>query len=146
MKKTATKSKKKTVKKAAPKQKLVREENVEFMLETPEQAREVCAHLMQLESTLGWIYLKKMLQASMLVIQDQILSKRDLATGAVLTEPEVDELRMSYQAYKELINKPAQLIENITQGNKPTSPEYDPYAKGIKNGNEQYAGVMEDDL
>lgn len=137
---TKTKSKKKT-----PRVKLVREENVDFMLETPAQAKEVCAYLAQLETTLGWIYLKKMLQASMAVIQEQILSKKDIATGAKLTDLEVDELRMSYNAYKELVNKPAQLIENITKGNIPSAPEYDPYAKGIKDSNTEYAGVMDED-
>lgn len=136
----------KTKPKKTPKVKLVREENVDFMLETPEQAKEVCAYLAQLETTMGWLYLKKMLQASMAVIQEQIMSKRDIATGAKLTDLEVDELRMSYNAYKELVNKPAQLIENITKGNTPSAPEYDPYARVLKDTTTEYAGVMDGEM
>lgn len=142
-KKTTAKPKAKKV--ARPtRQRLKREENVEFMLETPEQAKEVCAHLAQLEVTLGWIYLKKMLKDSMLVIERQIITKKDLGTGLMLTDEEIDTLRMSYLAYEELINKPASLIENITKGNIPTAPQYDPYAS-IKGTNENFAGVLDDE-
>lgn len=139
-KKTTVKPKEKTV----TRQKLKREENVEFMLETPEQAKEVCAHLAQLETTLGWIYLKKMLKDSMLVIERQIITKKDLASNQILTDAEVDTLRMSYLAYEELVNKPASLIENITKGNVPSSPQYDPYAS-VRGSNDNFAGVLDEE-
>lgn len=139
-KKTTVKSKVKKVKK----QKLAREVNVEFMLETPEQAKEVCAYLAQLETTMGWIFLKKMLQDSMLVLERQIITKRDMNTGAKLTDEEVDTLRMSYLAYEELTNKPANLIANISRGNKPSAPQYDPYAS-ILGVNDNFAGVLEEE-
>ena len=122
---------------------LEREENVDFNIETDEQAREICAHLAQLESTMGWLYLKKMLQASMAVIERQIIMKKSIEDEP-LTEDEVDSLRKSYLAYEELVNKPAQLIENITRGNIPTMPQYDPYARTVRKDTENYAGVMDD--
>lgn len=134
---------KKTTKPRVKREKLEREVNVEFILETPEQAKEVCAHLAQLETTLGWIFLKKMLQDSMLVIERQIITKRDL-NGQMLTNEEVDTLRMSYLAYEELVNKPRKLIENISQGNVPTAPQYDPYAS-VRGTNENFAGVMDEE-
>lgn len=140
-KKINVKAKKKVVRKT----RLKREENVEFMLETPEQAKEVCAHLAQLETTMGWIYLKKMLRDSMLVIERQIITKKDIDSGRRLTDEEVDILRSSYLAYEELVNKPASLIENITNGNIPTSPQYDPYAS-VRGANENFAGVLDDDI
>ena len=140
--KTPTKAKKA---KAPKKERLQREANVEFMLETEAQAKEVCAYLAQLETTMGWIFLVKMIKASMLVIERQIITKQDVDTGVKLTEEEVDALRMSYLAYEELINKPARLIANISQGNKPTSPEYDPYARGLKPSEENFAGVLSDE-
>ena len=124
-------------------EKLERVENVDFNIETDEQAREICAHLAQLESTMGWLYLKKMLQASMAVIERQIIMKRDVENQP-LSEDDVDSLRKSYLAYEELVNKPAQLIENITIGNIPTMPQYDPYARTVRKDTENYAGVMDD--
>lgn len=135
---------KKTTKPRSKKQKLEREVNVEFILETPEQAKEVCAHLAQLETTMGWIFLKKMLQDSMLVIERQIITKKDVTTGVTLTNEEVDTLRMSYLAYEELVNKPRKLIENITAGNVPTAPQYDPYAS-VRGTNDNFAGVLEEE-
>ena len=124
---------------------LEREENVDFNIETDEQAKEICAHLAQLESTMGWLYLKKMLQASMTVIERQIIMKKTIE-GEPLTEDEVDTLRKSYLAYEELVNKPAQLIENITKGSTPTMPQYDPYARVLRKDTENYAGVMDDGI
>lgn len=124
-------------------EKIERAENVEFNIESDEQAKEICAHLSQLESTIGWIYLKKMLQGSIRVIDDQIISKVSVDDGRTLTEDEVDVLRKSRAAYQELIDKPSQLIENITKGNIPTMPEYDPYSHVVGKDNTDYAGVME---
>lgn len=135
---------KKTAKPKVKRQKLEREVNVEFILETPEQAKEVCAYLAQLETTMGWIFLKKMLQASLAVIEEQILTKTDMTTGMPLTDKDVDDLRAGRKAYRELINKPAQLIENITEGNVPTAPQYDPYAS-IRGSNDNFAGVMDEE-
>lgn len=130
---------------STPREKLERVENVEFNIQTDEQAKEICAHLAQLESTTGWIYLKKMLHESMRVIEKQIITKISIDDGRTLTEDEVDILRKSYLAYEELINKPAQLIENITKGNRPTMPQYDPYARVLTKDKENYSGVLEMD-
>lgn len=127
----------------APRQKLERAENMEFNIESDEQAKEICAHLAQLESTVGWIYLKKMLQGSIKVIDDQIITKVSVDDGRTLTEDEVDILRKSRAAYQELIDKPSQLIENITKGNIPTMPQYDPYSHVIGKDTSNYANVME---
>jgi hypothetical protein len=148
-KKTVTKktTKKQTAKKSKAVQlKLKREEQLVFTVDTPEQAAEIAAHLSQLEVTTGWIFLKQMLMASMDVIERQIITKKDIDTGQLLTEDEVDSLRKSYLAYEELIDKPAQLIENLTQGNRPTSPEYDPYSRVTRKDTETIdAGVLADD-
>lgn len=143
---------KKTTKKRAPKstsavqRRLKREEQMVFNIETPEQSAEIAAHLAQLENTTGWIFLKQMLMASMTVIERQIITKKDIDTGAALTEDEVDSLRKSYLAYEELVDKPAQLIANLTQGNRPTAPEYDPYSRVTRKDSETMdAGVLADE-
>lgn len=140
-KKTTKRSAKKAVKKVA----LKRAENLEFNIESDAQAKEICAHLAQLEVTVGWMYLKKMLQDSMAVIQRQIITKKDIDGNEKLTDEEVDTLRMSYLAYEELVNKPAQLIQNLSSGNTPTAPEYDPFARTLKDEGSMYAGVLEDE-
>jgi outer membrane protein assembly factor BamD (BamD/ComL family) len=122
---------------------LQRVENVEFNIESDEQAKEICAHLAQLESTIGWIYLKKMLQSNMAIIERQIITKISIEDGQILDDEEIDRLRHSYLAYEELITKPRQMIEQIGKGNVPSIPKYDPYSSELKD-RENYAGVMED--
>lgn len=128
-----------------PKEKLERGQKVDFNIETTEQANEICAHLSQMKATMGWIYLSKMLEASMTVIERQIITKTDVE-GQPLSEDDVDTLRKSYLAYEELINKPDQLIDNISKGNVPTMPQYDPYAKVVRKDIENYSGVLDDEI
>lgn len=146
-KKTTTKrtAKKKAVVQEVPKVELQRAATVEFNIDNPEQAAEICAHLKQLETTIGWIYLKRFLLDSMKVIERQIITKKCVHTGEKLDEGEVDQLRMSYLAYEELAEKPHILIQNLSQGNKPTSPRYDPFARDLSETGVEYAGVLDDD-
>lgn len=141
--KTRTKSATKAEKKLQ--MELKRAETLEFNVENSAQAAEICAHLKQLESTVGWIYLKRFLEDSMKVIERQIITKKDIYTGEKLDEEETDQLRMSYLAYEELVNKPEILIAQLSQGNRPTLPEYDPFAQDLRDRGEPYAGVLADD-
>lgn len=121
--------------------------DIHFTIDTAEQANEVIAYLKQLETTVGWIYLKKTLQLNMEILERSILTRVDQVTGERMTEEESEHMRRTFLIYEELVDKPAQLIANLEQGNVPTAPDYDPFARDInsKRSEENYASVLRDD-
>jgi len=129
----------------AKKQEYTSHDSIDIDVKTPEQAANIIAHLQQLQMTAGWLIMKQMLELNMSVLEKSIVKKVDPHTEEKLTDEEVDDMRKTYDVYEELLGKPEQLITMFTADNSAGAvPAYDPYAQTVRDSNEEFAGVLEE--
>lgn len=91
----------------------------------------------------GWKLMEQVLEGNMSLLEKQIVSKKDFETSALLTEADVDLLRVQHAQIVQLMNIPAKLIK---QYGKPEDvagvAEYDPYSTKAKDSTVINASVM----
>jgi hypothetical protein len=78
----------------------------------------------------GWSVLEEAFSQNIDYLSEQILEKIDAETGNPLSEIQADELRFKRQYLKELLGKPSEMIEVLTervQGNRDMEDPLDPY-------------------
>lgn len=80
----------------------------------------------------GWIYLAEMMAQEVEAIEHVIITKKDLETGAVLTDSLVDLMRIRREIFTEVIGKPEQMIASLTVKPANITPQYDPYHTDVK--------------
>ena len=88
------------------------------ILDTPEKIELATAKFIDLESNQGWILLKEMINANIVVLTEQILAGGD--------EEMLNLKRRDLIAYKNVINTPAEHIKRSRTPESPT-PSFDPY-------------------
>ena len=92
----------------------------ENLLDTPEKIELAVSKFIDLESNPGWILLKEMINANIVVLTEQILAGGD--------EEMLNLKRRDLIAYKNVINTPKEQIKKFRTPESPT-PSFDPYDK-----------------
>lgn len=121
------------MKKTTPKKnslpKVKKHKNFDLTITRPEQSAEVVDALQALQSDRGWQLLKQIFEGNIAVLEAAILRKLSPDDGkTALSEEDCDKLRFKLSYLEELLNKPQEIIESLTQG-APETPDYDPYHK-----------------
>jgi len=93
------------------------------LLDTPEKIELALANFIDLEGHSGWILLKSMINANILVLTEQILVGGD--------EEVLNLKRRDLIAYRNVINTPSEYIKRSRISQSP-APSFDPYEKQKK--------------
>jgi hypothetical protein len=80
-----------------------------FKLDGSDDAR-IMSSLISLQATEGWALIVQMTNENIKIIEEQIITKRNVFGGA-LSDTDVDILRQRYAIYKEIIELPSRLIQ-----------------------------------
>jgi len=91
------------------------------LFDTPEKAEVALAQFRQLQTTEGWVLFKKIVQANIDVLKEQIIN------GLEGESPEaMDRKRDKLKAYEDIIGTPEMMIKKLTPST-PSHDENDPY-------------------
>lgn len=94
-------------------------------------------YLKELVNSAGWKLMAQVMEGNLHLLEKQIVSKKEVLTGKLLTDEEVDSLRDQHEIMLELINKPKELIARYSKSEEPEPVvDYDPYGtrpEGIVN-------------
>jgi len=126
-KKTTKKATKKTTAKKQEVKKLDLSQPLHELGQTIEERQLVTAHLYQLKSNVGWKILEQVMDDNLQVLASQIVDKVK-SDGTVLTDAEVDELRIQHAQIKQLKAMPDVLIEQFKPREAGQEIQYDPYS------------------
>lgn len=103
--------------------------NFDLSFDRKEQKYEVVDALQSLQADRGWQLLKQIFEGNIAVLEAAILRKISPDDGkTALSEEDCDKLRFKLSYLEELLNKPQEIIGELTRG-QPEMPEYDPYHK-----------------
>ena len=96
------------------------------------EARNAAGHLQTMLVSAGWRFLEAILTENKAVLEKQIVEKKGL-TGEVLTDKEVDDLRIQHAQIDQMLKKPKEIVAKFLKTEEP-KPEtsYDPYDFGTK--------------
>jgi len=146
-KKTTTKAKKVTKKR----EKAVENEPVKVLdlhkpFDLTDVSRETLEsytfYLKELVNSAGWKLMSQVLEGNLSILERQIITKKQVLTGAALSNEDVDKLRDQHEILTELMQKPHELIAKYGKPGEPIpSPDYDPYGGDRKTVN---AATMSD--
>lgn len=96
---------------------------------SPTRLREYASYLEAMVISPGWKLMEAVLNANLGVLAEQIINKAEV-DGTVLTDSDVELLRVQHAQIKQLLKKPQILIDQYGGKLKPsTMQEYDPYSK-----------------
>lgn len=101
---------------------------------SPTRLREYASYLEAMVLSPGWKLMEAVLNANLAVLAEQIINKSEI-DGTLLTDADVELLRVQHAQIKQLLKKPQMLIDQYGGKNKPSvMAEYDPYGKpGVKS-------------
>lgn len=99
-----------------------------LVIETNDKAASTIAALEQLKMTEGWKVVCQVIDGNIEALEAQILDRKDAATGRVLTEAEVDQLRDKRGYLLEVRETPDKYILHLRRTDDP-GESFDPYAK-----------------
>jgi hypothetical protein len=140
--------KKKVTKKAEAKK--VHEMDLSKPFDLSDTSRETlegyASFLKAMIASAGWKLMEQVLEGNKSVLEKQIVLKTDGYSGTVLSNEEIDELRIQHAQISQLLRMPHSLIKQYSQDEQPKAGiEYDPYSSST--GSEELvvnAAVMSD--